>query len=148
MKKGWASENKYTEQIQFFPPHHCFPVVDAATRASLPNASSTLLSSIVPQIFHAPSFPFNIILCKTTYSTIFSASAASLARPSAGVRTRLCNDLILTTTWYSADFSIPSGTMLVLTIRGKPIYLCKVHCRLSLDGLTLIRARNEARSPS
>ena len=131
-----------------FFPRHCFPTARVATTASSPNTSSTLLSSIVPQIFHFCSSPLNIILCKTTYSTIFFALVISLAGPFLGVLSRLCMDFILTTTWESADFSISSVTILVLTIRGKPIYLCNVHCRLSLGGRTLIRVRNESTSPS
>ena len=130
---------------------HFFPSADVATTASegsLPNTSSTLLSSVVPQIFHPSSFPPNIFLCRTTYSTTSFSLVVSLARRFAGDLSRPCIDLILTTTWYSADFSVSSGTILVLTIRAEPIYLCSVHCSLSLGGRTLIRARNEAKSPS
>ena len=142
-----VKKERYPECIHFLVTH-CFPTAAVATTASSPNTSSTLLSSTVPQIFHFSSFAFNIILCKTTYSTIFFSLVVSLARPFAVVLSRLCTDCILTITWYSADFSISSETMLVLTIRGEPIYLCRVHCRLSLGGRTLIRVRNEARSPS
>ena len=138
---------KIRREYNLLSPHY-FPTASAATRASSPKTSSTLLSSIVPQTFQFPSIPSNIILCKTTYSSIFISSVASLALPFTGRLTRLCNDLILTTTWYSAELSISRGMILVLTIRGKPMYLYRVHCRLSLGGRTLIRAQNEARSPS
>ena len=128
-------------------PGHCFPTAGVAAIVSLPSTSS-LLSSIVPQIFHLSSFPFNIIFCNTRYSTTSFSSVVLLGGPSAGTFSRLCIDFNLTTTWYIADFSISSVAIFVLTLREKRKYLCRVHCRFSLGGRTLIRVRNEVRSPS
>lgn len=117
--------------------------------------SLTLAARDVPQIIQGSSWPFQILLWTTKYSSICFSCLKPFIRVSflpdslsSTVRTRLCIDRIRTTTCRRAAPFICNIVARSETMRGVCVYLCRVHCWRSWGGRDTIRAINEASNPS
>ena len=136
--------------------HHFSAPAGGIACASSPKISSTLLSSVIPQIIHGSSTPLNILLCSTRCSTIFFCCSSPVPFITVSnfpptpflIFSRLCIDFILTTTCNIAESLIGIIPTLVLTMRGSPIYLCNIQFKRSFGWRELMRVRKEANMPS